>query len=46
MNLERAKGSLLSYSAVEVVRTKDDQGLPLLRLEKGGRDGKSDIIAR
>ena len=41
VNLERAKGSLLSYSTIDVVRTKDDQGLPQLRLEKGGRDGKS-----
>ena len=41
VNLERAKGKLLNYSAVDVVRTKDENGLPLLRLEKGGRDGKS-----
>jgi hypothetical protein len=46
VNLERAKGSLLNYSAIDVVRTKDDQGLPLLRLEKGGRDGKSNVTAK
>ena len=43
VNLERAKGKLLNYSAVDVVRTKDDHGLPVLRLEKGGRDGKSPL---
>ncbi len=46
VNLERAKGSLLNYSAVDVVRTKDDRGLPLLRLEKGGRDGKSNVSGK
>ena len=40
VNLERAKGKLLHYSAIDVVRTKDENNLPLLRLEKGGRDGK------
>ncbi len=40
VNLERAKGSLLTYSKVNVVRGKDDQGLPQLHLEKGGREGK------
>ena len=46
VNLERAKGKLLNYSAVEVVRTKDENGLPLLRLEKGGRDGKSSVSGK
>ncbi len=46
VNLERAKGSLLHYSAVDVVRTKDDHGLPLLRLEKGGRDGKASVSGK
>jgi outer membrane protein TolC len=40
VNLERAKGTLLSYSNVNVVRGKDDRGLPQLHLEKGGREGK------
>ena len=44
VNLERAKGKLLNYSAIEVVRTKDDHGLPLLHLEKGRRDGKSSVL--
>lgn len=46
VNLERAKGKLLSYSNVEVVRTKDENGLPLLHLEKGGRDGKSSVSGK
>ena len=41
VNLERAKGQLLAYSDVTVVRGKDEQGLPQLHLEKGARDGKS-----
>jgi outer membrane protein TolC len=40
VNLERAKGKLLAYSNVNVVRGKDDRGLPQLHLEKGGRAGK------
>ena len=40
VNLERAKGTLLSYTNVNVVRGKDDRGLPQLHLEKGGREGK------
>lgn len=41
VNLERAKGQLLAYSDVTVVRSKDEKGLPQLHLEKGARDGKS-----
>jgi outer membrane protein TolC len=40
VNLERAKGKLLSYSDVQIVRTKDEKGLPLLYLQKGGHDAK------
>jgi len=40
VNLQRAKGRLLSYHDVNVVRSKDDHGLPVLYLEKGGRGGK------
>lgn len=40
VNLERAKGRLLTYSDVNVVRSKEESGLPRLRLEKGGREGK------
>ena len=35
------KGCLLTYTEVTVVRGKDEAGLPQLRLEKGGRDGRS-----
>jgi outer membrane protein TolC len=41
VNLERAKGNLLSYSDVGVVRSRDEKGLPHLHLEKGARDGKA-----
>jgi outer membrane protein TolC len=41
VNLERAKGNLLAYSDVGVVRTKDEKGLPQLHLEKGARDSKA-----
>ena len=41
VNLERAKGRLLNYSSVEIVRDRDEKKLPLLYLEKGARDGKS-----
>ncbi|MEA3207026.1 MAG: hypothetical protein QOE70_83 [Chthoniobacter sp.] len=41
VNLERAKGSLLAYSDVSVVRGKDEKNLPQLWLEKGARDGKT-----
>ena len=40
VNLERAKGKLLAYSNVNIVRGKDDHGLPQLHLEKGNREGK------
>jgi outer membrane protein TolC len=40
VNLERAKGTLLGYSNVNVVRSKDELGLPRLYLDKGGREGK------
>ena len=41
VNLERAKGSLLAYSDVSIVRDTDEKRLPVIRLEKGARDGKS-----
>ena len=41
MNLERAKGNLLVYSDVTVMRGKDEQNLPQLWLEKGARNGKT-----
>ena len=41
VNLERAKGQLLAYSDVTVIRSKDEKGLPQLSLEKGARDGKT-----
>jgi hypothetical protein len=41
VNLERAKGHLLSYSDVSVMRGKDEKNLPQLWLEKGVRDGKA-----
>ncbi len=41
VNLERAKGNLLAYENVSVVRTADEQGLPSLTLQRGARDGKS-----
>ena len=42
VNLERAKGNLLVYSDVTVMRGRDEQTkLPQLWLEKGARDGKS-----
>jgi outer membrane protein TolC len=41
VNLERAKGRLLNYTSIEIVRDRDEKKLPLLQLEKGARDGKS-----
>ena len=41
VNLQRAKGNLLKYESVGILRDHDDKNLPLLYLEKGGRDGKS-----
>ena len=46
VNLERAKGSLLTYSDVTVMRGKDEQNLPQLWLEKGARDGKTTYDAK
>ncbi len=40
VNMQRAKGRLLAYENVDVIRDVDDRGVPLLRLEKGGRGGK------
>ena len=42
VNLERAKGNLLDYEAIGIVRTTGKDGLPRLRLEKGG-EGKSAV---
>jgi len=41
VNLERAKGNLLVYSDVTVMRGRDEKNLPQLWLEKGARDGKT-----
>jgi len=41
VNLQRSEGRLLAYSDVSVMRDRDEKGLPLIYLEKGGRDGKS-----
>ena len=41
VNLERAKGNLLVYSDVTVMRGEDEQNLPQLWLEKGARSGKT-----
>ncbi len=41
VNLERAKGSLLSYENVSVVRTRDAKGLPTITLQKGAGEGKA-----
>jgi outer membrane protein TolC len=41
VNLERAKGNLLVYSDVTVIRGKDEQNLPKLWLEKGAHSGKT-----
>jgi outer membrane protein TolC len=41
VNLERAKGRLLAYEDVTIVRTKDEKKLPVLLLEKGRSEGKS-----
>jgi outer membrane protein TolC len=40
INMQRAKGRLLAYESVDVIRDVDERGVPLLRLEKGGRGGK------
>lgn len=36
VNMQRAKGRLLRYESIEVLRDKDAQGLPLLYLDKAG----------
>lgn len=41
VNLERAKGHLLAFSDVSIIRGKSDKNLPQLSLEKGARDGKT-----
>jgi outer membrane protein TolC len=41
VNIQRAKGKLLSYEGLQIIRDRDKDKLPLLYLEKGGRDGKS-----
>jgi outer membrane protein TolC len=41
VNLERAKGHLLAYSDVSVLRGRDEKNLPQLWLEKGARNGKA-----
>ena len=41
VNLQRAKGKLLGFEGIQVMRGRDEQNLPLLYLEKAGRDGKS-----
>jgi outer membrane protein TolC len=41
VNLQRAKGRLLAYSSVSVMRGRDEKGLPLIYLKKNDVDGKS-----
>ncbi len=41
VNMERAKGKLLAYEDVHIVRDVDERGVPVLYLEKGGRGGKA-----
>ncbi len=41
VNLQRSKGMLLSYEGIRVVRDRDENNLPLLRLEKGAGEGKA-----
>lgn len=43
VNLQRAKGRLLAYSSVSVMRGRDEKGLPLIYLRKNDVDGKSMI---
>lgn len=40
INMQRAKGRLLAYEDVSIIRDQDERGVPLLYLEKGGRGGK------
>jgi len=46
VNLQRAKGNLLVYSDVTVLRGKDEKNLPQLWLEKGARSGKASYDAK
>ncbi len=46
VNLERSKGRLLNYKDISVVRDQDSKRLPELHLEKGARDGKSNIAGK
>jgi outer membrane protein TolC len=46
VNLQRAKGNLLVYSDVTVMRGKDEKNLPQLWLEKGARSGKTTYEAK
>lgn len=39
VNLERAQGNLLKYEDISIVRTTDDENLPLLELRKGAGTG-------
>jgi outer membrane protein TolC len=41
VNLQRSKGKLLGVEGIQIIRDRDENKLPLLYLEKGGRDGKS-----
>lgn len=36
VNMQRAKGKLLRYESIEVLRDRDEKGLPLLYLDKAG----------
>lgn len=45
VNLERAQGNLLNYEDISIVRTEDENGLPLLELQKGVRK-PSDGLAK
>lgn len=46
VNLERAKGHLLAYSDVNIVRGRDEKNLPQLTLEKNARGGKNVIDSK
>lgn len=43
VNLERAKGNLLAYKDVNIVRDTDEKKLPILYLEKGQRSAKGGV---
>jgi len=40
LNFERAQGNLLNYEDISVVRTRDKDRLPLLKLQKGANEAK------